>query len=109
MDERIKKTLAKKKELLLVLKFPHIPLHNNSAELTVRTQARKRDIHFQTKNEKVTKAKDTFATIIQTAKKLKVNVFDYIFDRLTKRNQMPSLASMIQEKGRQSLTISANA
>ena len=86
-----------------MLKFPHIPLHNNPAELAVRTQARKRDIHLQTKNEKGTKAKDTFATIIQTAKKLKVNVYDYIFDRLTKRNQMPSLGSLIQEKGRQSV------
>lgn len=103
LDERIKKTHRKVQELLLVLKFPHLPLHNNPAELTVRVQARKRDIHLQTKNEKGTQAKDTFATIIQTAKKLQVNIFDYIFDRLTKRNQMPSLASMIQKQGQQSI------
>jgi len=78
LDERIKKTHGKVKELLLVLKFPHLPLHNNPAELPARVQARKRDIHLQTKNAKGTKAKDTFATIIQTAKKLQVNVFDYI-------------------------------
>ncbi len=98
LDERIAKTLAKKKELLLVLEHPHIPLHNNPAELGARVQARKRDIHLQTKNEKGTEAKDTFATIVQTAIKLGVNVYDYFYDRISKNYKMPSLASLISAK-----------
>lgn len=33
LDERIASTLANKVKLLLVLKFPFLPLHNNASEL----------------------------------------------------------------------------
>ncbi len=95
LDDRIAKSLAKKDELLLVLKFPHIPLHNNPAELGARHQARKRDINLQTINDKGTQAKDTFATIVQTARKLKVNLYDYFYDRIKGKYAMPSLAKLI--------------
>lgn len=95
LDERLQKTLEKKGSLLLVLKYPELPLHNNPAELDARVQARKRDVSLQTKNDKGTRAKDTMMTIVQTARKLKVNVFDYIHDRVNRQLKMPSLASLI--------------
>ncbi|MCI5116269.1 MAG: hypothetical protein D3921_16030 [Candidatus Electrothrix sp. AW1] len=98
LDERLQKTWAKKDNLLLVLQYPHIPLHNNSAELGARAQARKRDVSFQTKNEKGTQAKDTMMTVVETAKKLSVNVFEYIHDRISKKYEMPSLASIISSQ-----------
>jgi hypothetical protein len=98
LDERLQKTLAKKESLLLVLKYPEIPLHNNPAELEARVQARKRDVSLQTKNDKGTQAKDTMMTIVQTARKLKVNIFDYIYDRVSRKLKMPSLASLISAK-----------
>ncbi len=98
LDDRIAKTLAKKAELLLVLSYPFLPLHNNSAELGARVQARMRDINLQTINEKGTKAKDTFATIVQTANKLGVNIYNYLHDRISKKFAMPSLADLISEK-----------
>ena len=36
LDKRIALTKKKKEELLLVLRFPEIPLHNNPAELALR-------------------------------------------------------------------------
>ena len=69
LNERIKKTKAKKSELLLVLKYPELPLHNIMAELGARAQARKRDVSLHTKTEEGTKSQDTFLTIAQTAKK----------------------------------------
>jgi hypothetical protein len=36
LDQRITKTRAKKASLLLVLKYPELPLHNNAAELGIR-------------------------------------------------------------------------
>lgn len=75
LDERIASTLAEKERLLLVLKFPHIPLHNNAAEGGARIQARKRNISFQTKNSKGTQAKDTLMTIIETATKIRREYF----------------------------------
>ncbi len=95
LDKRIALTLAKKAELLLVLKVPHIPLHNNPAELGARTQARSRDISLQTKSHDGTLAKDTLMTLVQTCKKLGVNVYNYIYDRISKTYSMPSLASLM--------------
>ncbi len=45
-----------------------------------------------------TKANDTFLTIGQTAKKLGVNVYEYIYDRVSKRFRLPSLAELIRAK-----------
>lgn len=98
LDKRIALTQDKKEALLLPLAFPFLPLHNNDAENGAQHQARLRDIHLQTRNEKGTKAKDTFATIVKTARKLKVNLFDYFYDRITKTFDMPSLADLILEK-----------
>jgi hypothetical protein len=95
LDKRIAITRAKKEELLLVLKHPEIPLHNNSAELGARAKARSRDISLQTRSEEGTRAKDTLMTIVQTSKKLQVNVFDYIYDRVSEAFAMPSLASLM--------------
>ena len=105
LDERIAITLSKKDSLLLVLKLPFLPLHNNPAELGARAQARMRDINLQTISANGTKTKDTFATIVQTARKLGVNVYNYLYDRVSKTFEMPSLADLIL---RQSIAPSAS-
>ena len=96
LDKQIERTKLKVDSLLLTLKFPHLPLHNNPAELAARYQARVRDIHFHTMSAAGTKIKDALATISATSRKLSVNMFDYLFDRITKNYQMPSLATMIK-------------
>lgn len=104
LDDRLKKTREKKDSLLLVLKYPELPLHNNSAELGARAQARKRDVSLQTKNAKGTEAKDTMMTLVQTARKWHVNVLEYIHDRVSQRFNMPSLASLISSES-QAITV----
>jgi hypothetical protein len=98
LDERISKTKEKKESLLMVLTMPAIPLHNNAAELAARAKVRKRDVSLQTVTDKGTKANDTFMTIVQTAKKLGVSAYDYIFDRVSSTFGMLSLAQLITEK-----------
>src|SRR5665811_1224186 len=98
LDERIRKTKEKKKGLLMVFKMPEIPLHNNAAELAARVKVRKRDVSLQTVTDAGTKANDTFMTIVQTAKKLDVSVYNYILDRVSKKFEMPSLAQLIRER-----------
>jgi len=44
LDKRIALSKEKKEELLLVLKFPEIPLHNNPAELALREGVVKRKL-----------------------------------------------------------------
>ena len=98
LDERIAKTKAKKAQLLLVLQHPELPLHNNPAELAARAQVRKRDVSLQTRTPQGTQVQDTFLTIVETAKKLKVKLYDSLVDRITETYALPSLASFLLEK-----------
>ena len=98
LDQRIAKTLAKKDRLLLVLDYPHLPLHNNPAELAVRQRVRKRDISFGPRTSDGAAAWDTFMTLGETAKKLGVSFYAYIYDRVSGARRMPSLASLIQQR-----------
>jgi hypothetical protein len=96
LDERIANTKVKKEALLAVLHHPELPLHNNDAELGARVQARVRDVILHTKSEAGTKAKDTFMSIVQTAKKLGVRAYEYIHDRVSGKFELPSLAQLIR-------------
>jgi len=91
----IDKTRAKKHELLAVLRHPEVLLHNNPAEHGARAQARKRDISFHTKSHCGTLAKDVMITVVQTARKLGINIYQYLYDRISKIMNMPSLAEEI--------------
>jgi hypothetical protein len=95
LNKLIQKTLAKKEQLLLVLKYPFLPLHNNAAELAVRRKVRKRDISLHTMSEKGTRVQDAFMTVVHTAAKLDVSAFDYMADRISNRFKMPSLAVLV--------------
>ena len=96
LDERIAKTQAKKQGLLLVLHHPELPLHNNEAELGARAVVRKRDASLGPRTAAGRKAWDTFLTLRETARKLGVNFYAYIRDRVTGENLLPSLAELIQ-------------
>ena len=98
LDKRIAKTLAKREQLLTVLHHPEIPLHNNPAELTVRQRVRKRDVSFGPRTEAGKKAWDTFMTLAETAKKLGVSFYAYVFDRVAERNELPNLADLIRSR-----------
>ncbi len=95
MDHRAALTLAKKEHLLLVLAHPAIPLHNNPAELGARQRVRKRDVSLAARTRDGVAAWDTFQTLVETAKKLGVNITAYLRDRITGTYALPSLASLI--------------
>jgi len=95
LDQRAALTLAKKEHLLVVLQHPAIPLHNNPAELGARQRVRKRDVSLAARTQEGVAAWDTFQTLVETAKKVGVNITAYLRDRLTGRYALPSLASVI--------------
>jgi hypothetical protein len=101
LDDRIAKTKAKKDTLLMVLKHPEIPLHNNPAELEGRRRARKRDVSFGPRTEDGKKAWDTFMSLTATAKKLGVSFYQYIHDRVTTANIIPPFANLIAQQAQQ--------
>ena len=107
LDQRILKTKAKKHSMLIVLDHPEIPLHNNPAELGARKRVRKRVVSFGTRTNDGTKAWDTFMTLSATAKKLGVNFYQYLYDRISKSFQMTTLADLISHQA-QKLALGAS-
>ena len=91
LDQRIVKTMDKKSSLLMVLDHPEITLHNNPAELGARKRVRKRVVSFGTRTDDGTKAWDTFMSLSATAKKLGVNFYSYIYDRISGSLKIPIL------------------
>ena len=98
LDERIAKTKAKKDELLRVLDHPELPLHNNEAELGARQRKPKENISYGPRTTTGAKGWDTGLTLVATARKLGVNIFAYLHDRVGQLHQMPSLADLITQK-----------
>lgn len=98
LDRRIAKTKAKKDKLLMVLRHPEIPLHNNPAELGARRRVRKRDVSFGPRTADGLAAWDTFMTLAATAKKLGISFFAYVYDRIAGVNALPRLAHIIKQR-----------
>lgn len=95
LNQRIEKTYSNKEKLLAVLTNPLLPLHNNESELGARRIVNKRDISLHTISIDGTKVKDAVMSIIETAKKLKVNIINYLSDRISGNFIMPSLSQLI--------------
>jgi hypothetical protein len=98
LDKRIAKTKAKKDKLLMVLRHPEIPLHNNPAELGARQRVRKRDVSFGPRTMDGVAAWDTFMTLVATARKLGVSFYAYVYDRVAGINALPNLADIIKQR-----------
>ena len=101
LDERIGKTWAKKESLLLVLSHPELPLHNNASELGARQRVRKRAISFGPRTAEGAKAWDTFMSLAATSRKLGVNFLHYLHDRIAGTNEIPELATLIDERAKE--------
>ena len=96
LEDRIAKTAAKKDELLTVLSAPSVPLHNNASELQARVSARRRDVSLHSRSVRGARSMDIFTTLVQTSKLLGVNAYAYLRDRISRRFELPSLASAIE-------------
>ena len=98
LDQRIVKTRDDKTYLLMVLTHPEIPLHNNTSELGARLRVRKRVVSYGPRSAAGAKAWDAMETLLGTARKLGVNFYQYIRDRVGGTMQMPSLAELIRQR-----------
>ena len=96
LNERIEKIAKKKENLLIVLKYPEVPVHNNVSENGARVQKRREDISLQTKSKAGTIAKDAMMSIVETCKKLNLNPRNLIRDRIQKIDEFPKLADIIR-------------
>jgi hypothetical protein len=85
-----------KRELLLVLDRPELPLHNNLSEGDIREYVKRRKISGGTRSEDGRRGRDTFASLKKTCRKLSISFWTYLKDRLLGANQVPSLSDLIE-------------
>jgi hypothetical protein len=95
LDDRIAMTKKKKEELLLVLDYPNVPLHNNLAEIAVREGVIKRKISYGTRSELGKLAWENMLSIIDTCRKLEVSFYRYLYDIFSDSYSMPRLSDLI--------------
>lgn len=100
LNELIERTLKNKDKLLRVLDYPHIPLHNNESERDIREYVKRRKISGSTRSALGRRARDTFTSLKKTCRKLGISFWKYLQDRVSGVGNIPSLATIINERGR---------
>jgi Transposase IS66 family len=95
LDRACKSIAAKKRELLLVLDIPIIPLSNNTSERDLRDAATKRKISAGTRSDAGRDCRDTFMSLKKTCLKQGISFISYIRDRLDNNNKIPRLTELM--------------
>jgi hypothetical protein len=98
IDGILKGIAADRAQLLRVLERPEVPLHNNLSEGHIRDYVKKRKISGSTRSESGRRARDTFASLKKTCRRLGVNFWAYLQDRVRGWGQIPQLAALIRQK-----------
>jgi len=96
LSKRLSLTLEKKSELLTVLDYPEVPLHNNLSENGVREIVMKRKISGGIKTDDGVKAWENNMSILATCKKLGLSFFDFMKSVFAK-NVTVSLPDLISQ------------
>jgi hypothetical protein len=87
-----------KRELLLVLERPDLPLHNNLSEGDIREYVKRRKISGGTRSDDGRRGRDTFASLKKTCRKLGLSFWTFLIDRIRDAGQVPSLPSLIEAR-----------
>jgi Transposase IS66 family len=98
IDGVLREMRDRQADLLRVLAQPVVPLHNNGGESAIRDYVKKRKISGSTRSAAGRRARDTFASIKKTCRKLGIKFWDYLQDRVRGLNQIPSLAELIRQR-----------
>jgi Transposase IS66 family len=99
LNERLALTHEKKARLLVVLDHPSTPLHNNATETDGRSGVVLKKVSGGTRSEEGKKARDTFLSLKQTARKLGISFLAYLKDRLSGKNEIVRLSALIRGAG----------
>ncbi len=95
LDEQLARTKANREELLLFLKYPQLPLHNNMAEIDIREQVIKRKISMQNRSLGGMQAWDLMLSLASTCRKIKLSFWRYLEDRISLREAIPYLGKIV--------------
>jgi len=98
IDAVLKEMRDHKADLLRVLERPEVPLHNNASESDIREYVKKRKISGGTRSTAGRRCRDTFASLKKTCRKLGVNFWNYLQDRVRGLGKIPRLTNLIRQR-----------
>lgn len=98
INDRLALTYSKRDRLLVVLDRPTTPLHNNLSEIGGRGAKVKSKISGGTRSDLGRRAWDTFGSLNLTCRRLGINFYDYLMDRLLGLNKIARLGKVIGER-----------
>ena len=87
-----------REELLLVLKYPWLPLHNNLSERQIREYVKRRKISGGTRSLLGQRCRDTFASLKKTCRLHGLSFSKYLKDRISGSGLIPKLSELVREK-----------
>ena len=96
-----------REELLLVLEYPWLPLHNNLSERQIREYVKRRKISGGTRSTLGQRCRDVFASLKKTCKLHGVSFSRYLKDRISGVGIIPRLSDLVREKVAQLMSNSA--
>ena len=96
LNETLKRLAKNKQELLLVLKYPELPLHNNLSENDIREYVKRRKISGGTRSDRGRRYRDTFISLKKTCRKLGINFWEYLLDRNHKTGKVSYLPDLVR-------------
>ena len=100
IDAVLKEMRDHQTDLLLVLKRPEVPLHNNASESDIREYVKKRKISGGTRSADGRRCRDTFASLKKTCRKLGLNFWNYLQDRIRGIGEVTRLADLIRQRAK---------
>jgi Transposase IS66 family len=100
LDRLLARLHANKRELLMVLDRPEIPLHTNGSENDVRCQVTKRKVSGGTRSDTGRDCRDAFLSLSKTCAKLGIAFWDYLGSRLAVPNHphIPYLPTLVRHR-----------
>ncbi|MGB0452214.1 MAG: IS66 family transposase [Bacteriovoracaceae bacterium] len=96
LDAQLGRTRKKVDKLLLFLKYPQLPLHNNLCENDLRERVIKRKISLQNRSTAGVKAWDLMLSLSSTCRKLRLSFWRYLEDRTSGREAIPYLGKVVR-------------
>lgn len=97
LNQALQRLHRNKSELLRVLQFPELPLHNNLSEHDIREYVKKRKISGSTRSQAGRRCRDTFASLKKTCRKNGLSFWRYLQDRIFGWHRIAPLADWIFE------------
>ena len=98
LNQTLKRIHRNKAELLLVLERPDVPLHTNGSEGDIRDYVKKNKVSGGTRSDTGRRCRDTFTSLKKTCRKLGVSFWGYLIDRISRANEIPPIAKLVELK-----------